>query len=582
MYNTFMEYNNFDTKKYEKEFLNIFKEIYKLIEIKELKKYSNKYILRKIPQLLRNNPKNGNDLFSRDELILGFNYLKKKKLIADNDSIIELIKLKPTRTISGVTPITVLTKPFACPGKCIFCPNDIRMPKSYIASEPGAQRAGRNAFDPYLQTYNRLLALKSIGHNTDKIELIILGGTWSFYPEGYQRWFIKRCFDAMNDFGIRDGRDEKYVDFDFSTIKNDEYVDYNKNVKVIGKEECSWEDLEKAQVLNEKSLCRNVGLVLETRPDYINHKEIINLRRLGATKIQMGVQSLNDDILKANKRGTTREQIKNAFELIRLYGFKCHVHMMPNLYKATIESDLKDYKELWGEEFCPDELKIYPTSIIKGTELYQYYKEGKYKPYEKRELIDLLKQYMILTPRYCRITRMIRDIPSNEIHAGNKTTNLRQLVEDELIKENTPCKCIRCREIKDRQILKNDLKLSKLKYTTTVGTDYFLSVDLKSKDKICGFLRLFIPKGNKTQLEELKDASIIREVHVYGKVANIGESNKEFTQHLGIGKRLIKEAIQISKELGFKKIAVISAIGTREYYLKQGFKLKNLYMVKEI
>lgn len=581
---------NFTATKYLPQFAELFLKVEQLLIEKKTDKLSDKTIWKRMQQILREYPKDGNEFFSRDELISGYRLLVANKSLSDNPELIEMIRLKPTRTISGVTPITVLTKPFPCPGKCIFCPNDVRMPKSYIASEPGAQRAGRNAFDPYLQTYNRLLALQSIGHNVNKAELIVLGGTWSFYPESYQIWFIKRCFDALNDFGNFDDRTvTSGIDFFDPNEKTQATIDYNKEialkVKNTATESATWEELQSAQEKNETANCRNVGLVLETRPDYISISEVIKLRRLGATKIQIGIQSLNDEILNANGRGTTVAQIKSAFRLLRLAGFKIHGHMMPNLYLATPKSDLDDYKALWTADFAPDELKIYPTSVIKGTLLYQYLQQGKYQPYDSRTLIDLLKECFKATPVYCRLTRVIRDIPSGEIITGNKTTNLRQIVELELDREHNSCKCIRCREIKGKQVAWDELDYQDFSYDTSIGVEHFLSYNVKQNDKICGFLRLALPTKENSEnnpFKELQNAAIIREVHVYGKVTQIGNSDQEHTQHLGIGKHLIANAEALARKNSNKVIAVISAIGTRNYYRKLGFEVSGLYMTKSL
>ena len=278
-----MDYH-FNPEKYQRELLEIFTALTKA-ELAGKLPDQGRPALRYIQQILREHSKDGVDLFSRDELIAGYKYLSSQDLVKDDPKLIDLIKMKPVRTGSGVTVITVLTKPFPCPGNCIFCPNDVRMPKSYIASEPGAQRAGRNAFDPYLQTYNRLLALTNIGHQVSKVELIVLGGTWSFYPLDYRIWFIKRCFDALNDFGTKDNRpDKEGIDFKIPESESAGVKNYNAEVQLLDKEvkteSATWEELAQVQELNSQAKCRNVGLVLETRPDYITETEILNLQTL--------------------------------------------------------------------------------------------------------------------------------------------------------------------------------------------------------------------------------------------------------------------------------------------------------------
>jgi elongator complex protein 3 len=537
------------------------KELLKKI-LKEISQ-TEKWDSNSLQKILRRYPKDGNKMFAKDELVSEFikieNSIEKSKLVK------ERIRMKPTRTNSGVAVVTVLTKPYPCPGNCIYCPNEPNMPKSYIASEPGAQRALKNEFDPYAQVYNRLIALKNIGHNIEKIELIVLGGTWSYYVKDYQLSFIYECYRALND------------------VRKDtmNYIEPRKGeLKKV-----SWNDLEREHKKNETAYCRNVGLVLETRPDYITEQELEKLRRLGCTKIQIGIQSMSNRILKKNEIGRKSKDVQRAFEYLRLMGFKIHAHWMPNLYGSSIKKDIKDYKKLWSKKLSPDELKIYPTSIIPGTKLHLLFEKGLYKPYTAEELEYLLETIIPLTPRYCRLTRIIRDIPSNEIVAGNKRTNLRQMIEKNLEKKNIYLGDIRSREIKNERIRFDQIELEEIEYNTTVGKEIFLSYKTKKDDKICGFLRLSLPKAKYSKnhfFDELKDCSIIREVHIYGKVLGIESENRGEPQHLGLGRNLIEKAEKISKENNFEKIAVISAIGTREYYRKRGFSDGELYMKKDI
>ncbi len=559
----------FDASKYEKELKGI------LTEIKRTKNW-DKESLRKIQTKY---PKDKKFMFSKNDLLRGYKYLVKKGIIDKDNKIKKRIRMKPIRTQSGVAPVTVLTKPWPCPGNCIYCPNEPNMPKSYIESEPGAQRAAALNFDPFLQVQRRIKALQNIGHNTEKIELIVLGGTWSFYPENYQKWFIKRCFEAMNhpDGGPanEDPADESLAD----KGENGKESTTSQN-----EQETPWEELEKEQKINETSKHRCVGLSLETRPDQITKEETIRMRRLGCTKVQIGVQTLRDDLLELNKRGHTVADTKNAFELLRLAGFKIQAHWMVNLYGANPENEIKDFKNLWNNEFQPDELKIYPTSIIENTKLYELYKQGKYKPYSEDQLTKLVAKLKLEVPEYCRITRVIRDIPAQEIVAGNKRSNLRQIAQEYLKNQGESCKCIRCREIRKQKVTKEDLNLKVQKYKTTISTEYFLSYVTK-QNQIAGFLRLSIP--NKTYqkkhfIKELQNASIIREIHVYGQVVPIGEEKKGKAQHLGLGKSLINKAQEVTKNENLKKLSVISAIGTREYYKSIDFDLNKLYMHKKI
>jgi len=538
------------TKSHYKSIKNIINEVEKSVDF-------NPHDLRKI---LRKYPRDNNGIFSRDQIITAYKLMISQGLKIQNKVVLDRIKMKPTRTISGVAPLTVLTKPYPCPGKCIYCPNDVRMPKSYLSSEPGAQRAARNLFDPYLQTYNRLLAFNNTGHNTDKVELIVLGGTWSFYPKDYRIWFIKRCLEAMNDFQINDRRDK-----------------LEKEHNVI------WEELKAVQKVNEKTKVRNVGMVIETRPDYITKEELIDLRKLGVTKIQIGIQSLNDKILGANLRGHSVKESIEAVNLIRSAGFKIHIHWMPNLYKSNVKIDKEDYVRIW-KYIMPDEMKIYPTSIIKNTELYKLFNSGKYSPYSYEELLDVLILCFSKTPRYCRLTRIVRDIPAQDIVAGNKHSNFRQIAENAFTKDGGRCNCIRCREIKTDKVLKEDIETEEIIYKTPTSKEFFISFKTKQLDKILGFLRLSLPYKKSIKLipDELKYSAVIREVHVYGQVVGIGDKAEGKVQHLGLGKKLIIRAEEISKKNGFEQIAVISAIGTSEYYKKSGFKKGELYMHKTI
>lgn len=586
----------------------------------------------KLQTLLKAHPKNNQGLFTKSDLIEAYRHFATDLNLSTSASAFahKLVK-KPIRTQSGVTPVTVLTKPFPCPGKCIFCPNDVRMPKSYLSSEPGAQRATRNSFDPYLQTYNRLLAFHKNGHNIDKVELIILGGTWSYYPEEYQLWFINRCFDALNDFGAnRDRRPLVKTAIDFTAVK--QTVDganftttYNQEVskelvkhttkKLLNDwEHASWDTLLAAQKQNETSKCRNVGLVIETRPDNISPDEVIRIRRLGCTKTQIGFQSLQDKVLSLNKRGHDVAATRRAMKLLRAAGLKIHVHWMPNLYGSTVKKDIADFKKIFSDpDFRPDELKIYPCSLIATAELMTYHQKGLWEPYTHDQLLQVLTTSISATPAYCRLTRVIRDIPSDDIVVGNKKTNFRQIAEHKLDSLQIKRRDIRSREIKGDTFDPKSLQLKTISYQTSTSTEKFLQF-VTPEYKIVGFLRLSLPKSmsfwsegeteaieSKKQIDhvsrptqktrhpelvsgsqssflpELNDSAIIREVHIYGTSANLGEHTPDKPQHLGLGTKLIDRAKSIAKKSGYKNLAVISAIGTRQYYRRQGFADGDLY-----
>ena len=506
-------------------------------------------------KIIQRNPKEKGKLYKKSELLTFYNLQRSQFDFSKEQekALYYFLRKKRTRTISGVTPVTVLTMPYPCPGKCIFCPNDIAMPKSYISSEPGAQRATANKFDPYCQTFNRLVALNNMGHATDKIELIILGGTWTAYPADYRLWFVQRCFDGLNDFTI-----------DSLPIKPGTETQYPLN------------DLLSAQKINETAHSRCVGLVIETRPDEIAVQTLIDLRTLGVTKVQLGVQSLNDLVLAQNKRGHAVKETKEAFKLLRQFGFKIHAHYMPNLLGSDPKKDIADFKKLFTDKnFKPDELKIYPCSLLEGTELMTYYHQQKWHPYSEQELLKVLTECVKNTPRYCRITRMIRDIPSNEIFVGNKKTNFRQIVEDALKKQGIKIQEIRSREIKDRKVNIQDLAVKETSYVTSTSTEVFIEYVTK-QNEIAAFLRLSLVTTN-APISELKASSIIREVHVYGQSLQIGTFQKDKAQHSGLGKALIKRAKELSQAHGYKNMAVISSVGTREYYRKNLFVDGDLY-----
>ena len=472
------------------------------------------------------------------------------ELKADPD-LLARIRMKPIRTLSGVATITVLTKPSPCPGECIFCPTEENMPQSYLSDEPGARRGVENNFDPYLQVASRLKGLHEVGHPTDKIELLILGGSWTAYPKDYQEWFVRRCLEAMNEENPEDNAPKGGL---------------------LG-----------VQKRNAHTLHRNVGMVIETRPDLINREELVFYRTLGVTKLQIGVQSLDDRILALNKRGHTVQEMINAIQMIRLAGFKIVAHWMPNLLGATVQSDRQDYARLWTQgSVQPDELKIYPCQLLKQAELYTYWERGEYHPYGQEELTELLADIKPTTPRYCRINRVIRDIPSNHVVEGNRNTSLRQDLAERMQAKGLRCQCIRCREVRSRDFDAETMDLHDLVYDTGQTLEHFISFDT-ANDELAGFLRLSLPKtNNPLAIRDLEGAAMIREVHVFGQSLEIGADIKGAAQHLGLGKKLIEKASQISLEAGFRHLAVISAIGTREYYRKRGFTVGELYMVKSL
>ena len=456
------------------------------------------------------------------------------------------LQMKPMRTQSGVSVVTVLTKPYPCPGKCIFCPTDVRMPKSYLHDEPGAQRAERHGFDPHAQTASRLRALEKIGHPTEKIELLILGGTWSSYRRDYQEWFVKRCFDALNGFESA--------------------------------------TLAEAQTANANGRRRNVGLVVETRQDHVDVDELRWFRYLGVTKVQVGIQTLDERVLALNKRGHDVQSTRDAFRLLRLAGFKIHGHWMANLLGATVASDIEDFGRLWNDPAIrPDELKLYPCMLLPNAELHNYWLRGEYTPYTEEEVVDVLAACKAQVPRYVRLNRVVRDFPTTNVVAGNKKANLRQLAQGRLREEGHPCRCIRCREIRRDAIRFEELELRELVYETDATMEHFLSYETAAgfphEDRLAGFLRLSLPvPAIAHPLAELAGHAMIREVHVYGPALNLGDDSRGEAQHIGLGTRLVERAKEIARASGYRRLAVISAIGTREYYARLGFELDGLYM----
>jgi elongator complex protein 3 len=546
--------------------------------------------------ILRRHPKEGRGFFSRAEIIAGFRRFEAEAGFGiDEERFLQRVLLRPVRTQSGVTPLTVLTKPYPCPGRCIFCPNDVRMPKSYLSDEPGAQRAATNHFDPYLQTWNRLDAYRAIGHPTQKIELIILGGTWSYHPEAYQIWFIDRCLAALNDFGAGvDGRDRVRVAFeDFDPANpSDREARYNgvvtRHLKdglggelLADWEDASWSQLEATQRANEAAACRNVGLVVETRPDHLSPEEVVRIRRLGCTKVQIGYQSLSDDVLARNARGHDVAATRSAMRLLRAAGFKVHAHWMPNLLGSSPALDRADFARVFDDsDFRPDEIKIYPCSLIETAELVDYYQSGEWVPYSHDELLEVLTDALSRVPRYCRITRVIRDISSDDIVVGNKLTNFRQIAERALEQRGGVCSDIRAREIRGRAFEEDALTLRETQYSTSIGLECFLEF-VTDEDHIVGFLRLALPE-EPSFIEEIAGSALIREVHVYGSALGLGARSSERAQHRGLGQRLIAAAALRARDAGFAQLAVISAIGTRPYYRRQGFEDGVLYQHRSL
>lgn len=498
---------------------------------------------------------------SNISLLKEYHSLIKNKSVKFDRKIEDLLKTRPVRSLSGIVNISVLTKPYPCPGKCLYCPTEKGIPKSYVSGEPAVERAKALKYDPYLQVKRRIEMLEDEGHPTDKIELRIVGGTWSYYPESYQNWFILRCFHACN---------------------TDKLKFKNKNLKDAQKE-------------NEKAKHRIVGLSIETRPDFINGREIKRLREFGVTMVELGVQSIYDDVLDFNLRGHKIKETILATRLLKDAGFKVLYQMMPNLPGSNLKKDEKMFIELFkNPDFQPDFLKIYPCALLKESPLYKLWKRGEYRPYTEKQLINLIKSIKKALPYRVRIQRIARDIPSKSIIAGPaKISNLRQILAQDMKKEIWKCRCIRCREVKGEYNPEEKIYLFRENYPASSGREIFLTFENKKRTKLYSLLRLRINSDG---------TAIIREIHTYGALVPIAEKKSALPaslrkallagpQHKGLGKKLIKEAEKIvytefnrsaRKKSASRRIAVISGIGARDYFRKLGYKLADTYMIKSI
>jgi len=521
---------------------------------------------------------------SNRQLLTSYQKLVKNQDIEKNDDIARLLRKADIRSLSGIAVVTSLIKPYTCPGKCIYCPTEVKMPKSYIATEPAAARALALAFSPYEQMQRRILMLERNGHPTDKIEYIIKGGTWNAYPLKYQYWFLMESFKACNNLTRRK---KKEITSEKDWIKR-------------SLEELQQEMAEEQAYNDKKAKYKIIGLTLETRPDAISPKTIFHMRAQGCTRIELGLQAPDDEILALVQRGHTVQQFRDAILLLRQAGFKVDLHFMPDLPGTTPDHDVDMYQMLFEDKgLKPDMVKIYPCTVIQTAELYQWFKEGKYTPYPADKLFDALLEMKKITPYYCRISRLIRDIPSTEIHGGNAITNLREALEKKLHEQGLFCKCLRCREVGRAKRIHN-IDTTKLtpqlfieEYETIGGTEYFLTYEDKKRRAVYAFLRLRLPHFDTDtpkpqQLEKLlnlgnlENVAFVRELHTYGQLVNVGTSNKRAAQHKGLGTKLVQKAERIAQKNGFTKLAVISGVGVRAYYRKFGFVKRGEYMIKAI
>ena len=489
------------------------------------------------------------DSLLNSDIIFEYKRLLALDQIKANPELEYLLRKRAVRTLSGIAPVAVLTKPYPCPGTCAYCPHQKDVPASYLSNEPAVMRAIRCHYHPYTQVVSRLRALENNGHEPTKIELIVIGGTWSYLPKKYKYWYILNCFKAVNDYQPQ---------IKLPTAAYAQKLKLSDLKKLLVKE----------QKKNEQAHYRLIGVTLETRPDYINEKELREMRELGCTRVEIGVQAVDDQILKLNKRGHGVKEIAAATKLLKQFGFKVTYHLMPALPGATPEKDLELFKKLFNDErFQPDQIKFYPTVVTKGSLLHRWYQTGKYQPYSDEQLQKLIIKCKEAVPTYVRIIRLIRDIPSESIIAGNKITNLRQIMKDRGVK----CNCIRCREAKDQPI--KNYQINVVNYPSSGGQEYFISADSKDGRTLFGFCRLRIDSASPIA------PALIRELHVYGELVSIGQKQK--IQHSGLGKKLLSAAERLSKTAEIKKIAVISGVGVRGYYKKLGYKMEGNYVVKK-
>jgi len=493
----------------------------------------------------------------------------------EREKVAKILRKKPTRTISGVAIVAVMCHPHKCPhGRCFYCPESDVAPPSYTGEEPAALRARMFDFHPYTQTYNRLKQLSTVGHPIDKVELIIMGGTFPSRESSYQEWFITQCLKAMNDFG-----------------------GWNKekaNVKIYPPND--YVLLKEVQKANETAKVRCIGMTFETRPDYCKIEDVDRMLKMGVTRVELGVQTIFDNIYEKMERGHTVQDVIDANQILRDSGIKVAMHFMPGLTSSPEEvpnpkKDYKMFKEVFNNpNFKPDMLKIYPCLVTKGSKLYEQWKKGKYTPYKDQEAVDLIVKIKKILPKWVRTMRIQRDIPAKLIEAGVKKSNLGELVYNQLEEENFSCKCIRCREVghrinkskEDLEVKMEDFKLFQEEYVVCGGKEIFLSFEDKDEKTLAGFLRLRFPSKKAHRKEVTKTTAIVRELHVYGNMLEIGSKGEHVGQHTGFGEKLLKKAEKIAIQNNKEKILIISGIGARNYYRKFAYERDGPYMAKKL
>lgn len=496
---------------------------------------------------------------------------------------------KPTRTISGVAVVAAMSYPFSCPhGKCLMCPGGPAsvfgdVPQSYTGKEPATMRALRNKFDPYMQVFNRLEHYVVMGQSPEKVELIVMGGTFPSFDKRYQNNFVKYCLKAMNDFSslfyVKGKFDlRKFKDFFELPGEVDDPARKRHIHKKLKEMKKGSNGLENEQKKNEISHIRCVGLTLETRPDYAKEDEAEQMLKLGCTRVELGVQSVYDEALDMIKRGHSVQDSIDSIKTLKNLGFKINAHYMIGLPGVSKKKDIEGLRELFeNPDFCPDMLKLYPCMVVEGTELYKLWKKKKYKPLTTKKAAEIIAEAKKFIPLWVRIMRVQRDIPTYMTAAGVDRTNLRQYVDKLALEKGIECKCIRCREV-GRAVLKSEPEVDWIAYNASDGNEFFISSE-DEQGNLYGFCRLRIPYEF-LRKEITEDSVLIRELHVYGQAVPVG--GKGEVQHKGIGKKLLLEAEKIARTYYKKKVVVISGIGVRDYYRKFGYKKEGPYMVKKV
>ena len=537
--------------------------------VKELCKYTyenkKQFIktLQKVRKIYRMSP-------SMFQLFYIYRELRREHNLEENLSLEEHLTTKTVRRLSGVMVITVLTSAhptyklpngrvkkqrFSCKHNCYFCPNEKGQPRSYLKDEPAVARANRNEFDAVKQFYDRASTYYTMGHPVDKVELLVLGGTFSEYPHQYQEEFVRDLFYAANTF--------------YETTKRDRL------------------SLAEEQVINESAKCKIIGLTLETRPDSITPEEIKRFRYYGCTRVQIGVQHTDDEILDRINRGCYLEDTIRAIKLLKDSCYKIDIHLMPDLPFSTPEIDNKMFDMvLESPDLQVDQWKIYPCEVVPWTVIKKWHDEGLYESYGQEKLIEVILNVKRKVHPWIRLNRVIRDIPNQYITGGNDVTNLRQHLIQMLKDRGEKCRCIRCREVKGKKIHPKDIKLFVRKYNASGGKEYFISFETKDENTILGFVRLRLVRNTSVDfLEPIKNAALIRELHVYGNMKPLFKFDKKKnskTQHSGLGTKLMKKAEEIALENDFEKIVVISGIGVKNYYKKLGYHKEGTFMVKSL